>query len=71
MAVAFNERGGYEWEEFRQRLIAEIALGQDNEYYASWLRAFETLLLERHALTANELASRTYEFLAMRREEVF
>ncbi|HLX34089.1 MAG TPA: nitrile hydratase accessory protein [Candidatus Limnocylindrales bacterium] len=71
MAVALTERDGYEWEEFRQRLIAEIGRGPDDEYYASWLRAFEKLLLDHDSLTADELASRTSEFRAMERDEVF
>ena len=71
MAVALNQRGGYEWEEFRQQLIAEIGRYPDDEYYASWLRAFETLLLARRTVTPDELAGRTSEFLAMERDEVF
>jgi nitrile hydratase accessory protein len=70
MAVALNREGAYEWDDFRQRLVDEIG-HRDEEYYASWLRAFERLLLERGAVTPGELARRTAEFSAMQRDEIF
>src|SRR5262249_45367404 len=50
MAIALNGRELYEWEEFRQALIAEIApAGSSDEgfvYYEKWLAAFEPLLAD-------------------------
>jgi nitrile hydratase accessory protein len=71
MAVAMNEQGSYEWEAFRGHLVDEIAEEPEREYYASWLDAFQHLLLERRLLTAEELDRRTAEYLAMERDEVF
>ncbi len=71
MAVALNERGAYEWDAFRRRLIDQIADDPGRQYYGSWLGAFEGLLLERGVLTAAELERRTSEYLSRERDEVF
>lgn len=57
MAVALCEQGFYTWDEFRERLIAEIAAGERRaqqdpaqrapSYYESWLAAFERLLADK------------------------
>ena len=58
LAVALCERGLYQWNEFRDHLIAEIAAVEKAagphadpstlpSYYESWLAAFEKLLAER------------------------
>jgi len=58
LAVALCEQGLYQWDEFRDRLMAEIAAADqagDSDadhpprpnYYESWLAAFERLLLEK------------------------
>lgn len=53
LALALAEAGRFEWEEFRQRLIAEIAssdaavaAGEHGAatYYEAWLRALEALV---------------------------
>ncbi len=47
MAVSLCEQGLYEWDEFRDDLIAEIARAEGSQpptYYESWLAAFEKLL---------------------------
>ena len=45
MAVALHERGLFEWEEFRQTLIAQIAAAEARPgpfvYYEIWLQTFE------------------------------
>jgi len=57
LAVALCERGLYQWEEFRDRLIAEVAAVERTAgtgatasslptYYEHWLAAFEKLLSE-------------------------
>lgn len=50
MAVSLSEQGLYEWDEFRDHLIAEIARSEGSHppnYYECWLAAFEKLLLKR------------------------
>jgi len=71
MAVALNEAHEYDWEDFRSRLVAEIASAPQREYYASWLSAFEHLLLETNAIGADELERRQSEYLSMERDDVF
>jgi nitrile hydratase accessory protein len=59
LALDLAERGAFQWEDFRQRLIAEIARADAEaaqgqtapDYYECWLAALETLL------TADGLAS--------------
>jgi nitrile hydratase accessory protein len=71
LAVAMNEQGAYAWEEFRRRLAAEIGDAPERDYYASWMRALETLLLEQQLLDPSELERRKAEYLSMQRDEVF
>ena len=47
MAVALNRAGAYDWDAFRTHLVAEVARDPDERYDASWLHAFEALLVER------------------------
>ncbi len=54
MAVALCERKLFDWEEFRQRLIAEIAswerehsAGAGYNYYERWVAALEKLLADK------------------------
>jgi nitrile hydratase accessory protein len=75
MAVAMSEGRKFDWEDFRQQLIAEIASADDEQndstYYERWLAAFERLL-DRHGLVrADELASRAAEFESGQRDDVF
>ena len=71
MAVALTKSTGSDWEEFRQLLIAEIAGDSGGAYYASWLRAFERLLVQRKAMTVGEIERRKSEYMSMEREGVF
>jgi nitrile hydratase subunit alpha len=63
LAVALCEQGHYKWDEFRNRLVAEIASAEHNQagstYYERWLAAFETLLAEKSFLTKEEMEART------------
>ncbi len=60
LALTLAERGSFEWDDFRQQLIASIARadagaapeGSSSEYYACWLEALEA------AITAKSLAYR-------------
>ncbi len=71
MAVVLSEEGAYDWEEFRRRLAEEITRDGGRDYYASWLRAFERLLLERDVLTPGELERRKADYLSQVRDEIF
>ena len=75
MAVALHEQQLYDWEEFRRRLIGEIARadagGDPSGYYERWLAAFEALLIERGVVSDGELTERTYQFEFGERDDVF
>src|SRR5436305_11210035 len=68
MAVALHDDAAYPWDEFRDRLIAEIAraeaAGEGSSYYERWLAAFERLLTERGLVSLGELDARTAEIAA-------
>ena len=71
MVVALNQAGVYEWERFRTRLVDEIADREKDEYYASWLGAFERLLFDDGVLTPDEVGRRSAEYESLERTEVF
>jgi nitrile hydratase accessory protein len=69
LAMTLHEAGVFDWEEFRRRLIAEIAAWEAShaadapyEYYQLWLRALERTLAERGLCTQDELEDRASEF---------
>jgi nitrile hydratase accessory protein len=66
LTVALCEQGLYHWDEFRDRLIAEIAAVDQAEssdashssrpsYYESWLAAFEKLVIDKGICTPEQL----------------
>jgi nitrile hydratase accessory protein len=57
MAIGAVQSLGLPWDEFRSRLIAEIAAQPERPYYESWLSALERLLRERGVLAAEELGT--------------
>lgn len=77
MAVGLHQQGVFSWDEFRARLIAEIAAHPQGEpvaspaavYYSRWLAALEELLLEKGLLAAPELEARAREVAAAERDE--
>jgi nitrile hydratase accessory protein len=75
MAVALHEQGRYEWEEFRQALIGQVAAAEARGgpfvYYEVWLATFEELLSERGLITPRELEETTYQFEFGERDDVF
>jgi len=75
MAVALHERGLYEWEEFREALIAQIAAAEAGGgpfvYYEIWLATFEDLLAKKGLVTPEELDETTYQFEFGERDEVY
>jgi nitrile hydratase accessory protein len=66
LAVALCEQGLYSWDEFRDRLIAEIGAAEQTTtadptsaplsgYYEHWLAAFEKLLIAKGLCTSKQL----------------
>ena len=75
MTISMHERNLFEWNEFRDELIEEIAAadhaGGDSTYYERWLEAFEHLLVEKGLLTHEELSARLADFESGRRDDAF
>ncbi len=70
LAVLLSEKGAYAWDDFRTRLVDEIARGGE-AYYESWLDALESLLLAREVVTLEEVTKRAEEYAALERDPVF
>ena len=78
MVVHLHTSGMYPWDEFKRRLIDQIAAGpcasappDTPEYYYQWVEAFWRLLLEMKILSEEEMEARTKEFLSGVRQEVY
>ena len=75
LATAMHEGRVFEWDEFRDRLIEEIAHadqhGEESSYYERWLDAFERLVVEKGLISRDELAARLADFESGRRDDVF
>jgi nitrile hydratase accessory protein len=73
MAVALSDGHVYDWEDFRQRLIAEIATadasGSESTYYERWTAALESLLTARGLISSAELDARAAEYLSGERDD--
>ena len=70
MTMTLHERGAFEWNEFRDRLIAAIAAWErahagENpatyRYWDCWLTAFESLLTDKQLCPAPALEARVAE----------
>lgn len=70
LAVVLNEKGAYPWNDFRARLVEQIASGCP-DYYESWLSALETLLVDRGLITGDDIDRRAAEYRALERDPVF
>ena len=70
LAVLLNEKGAYEWNAFRERLVTEIASG-DDDYYARWLDALESLLIARGVVSPEQVERRAAEYRSLERDPVF
>lgn len=70
LAVVMSEKGAFEWDEFRARLVAEIS-GGGGSYYESWLDAFQSLLTTSGVLTSDEVSKRAEEYATLERDPVF
>lgn len=71
LALALHEQGLFDWEEFRRRLISSIAARPTGDYYEQWLRALESLLVDKGILTSEEIAARVQEFACSKREVIY
>jgi nitrile hydratase accessory protein len=74
MVVTLHQQGAFAWDDFRERLIAEVAAaeaGAGRPYYESWLAAFQRLAVEKGLLTADELTARRDEFATGARHDVY
>ncbi len=67
VAVALSEGRAFEWEQFRQKLIAEIGSWETEHaddpaarwsYYERWLASLERLLLDDRILSEDEIQRR-------------
>lgn len=71
MALALSKQGHYDWEQFRQNLIAaigewEAGHARDDpswDYYQRWLLALERLLEANGMLSNAEIEARTQQLL--------
>jgi nitrile hydratase accessory protein len=70
LAVALNEKRAYPWNDFRARLVGEIA-GGNHDYYENWLGALESLLIARGVVSEDEVRGRASEYKALKRDPVF
>ena len=71
LAVALCEQGHYQWDEFRDHLIATIGAADEAQvsdpdtpftgYYEHWLASFEKVLVEKGICTPDQLPSKTTE----------
>ena len=65
IAVAMNEDGLYQWGEFRDQLVAEIAAAEQaqgpSSYYERWLASLGKLAIAKGLISAEELETRTAE----------
>jgi len=75
MAVALSEQGAFDWEEFRQELIAQVAAAEGRggpfEYYEIWLATFERLLAVKGLVSGAEVEECAFQFEFGERDEVF
>lgn len=66
VALALSKNGHFDWEDFRQKLIAAIGEWEELHaledpswsYYERWLTALERLLVQEQIVTAEDLAAR-------------
>ncbi len=71
MALALAKKGHYEWEDFRQELIAAIDEWESEhnlddpswDYYQHWLIALERLAIESELIDQQELEQRTNQLI--------
>jgi nitrile hydratase accessory protein len=75
----YEEKHYTSWDDFRDRLIQEIAKWEKAEqkdnpdwnYYEQWLKALERLVVETGMLDKSDIDARANEILAGERDEFF
>ena len=69
LVVALHETRCYVWDEFKDRLIEQVAHAEAREdnssYYERWLAAFESLLADKGLVAPAEVEARAREIAAM------
>lgn len=69
LAVALNEGGHLDWNEWAQSLGAERNRDRDDDdYYQDWLNALEQLLVDNCVVSTHEIAARVEEWQKVLRE---
>lgn len=79
MAIALFEQKHYDsWDDFRLRLMKQIALWEntaenksDWNYYEHWMGALEQLVVDNGILDEREISARASEFLKGERDEFY
>jgi nitrile hydratase accessory protein len=78
MVIALYRQGAFEWDEFKERLIAQIAADPERDddpsaarYYEHWTAAFYDLALAKGILDGDAVTEREGEFRTGARREVF
>jgi nitrile hydratase accessory protein len=68
LTMALCDRGGLDWERFRQELIAAVAAWERDDgrpeawsYWRCWLAALERLAVQRELVAADEVDVRAHE----------
>jgi nitrile hydratase accessory protein len=72
LTLSLHGQGRFEWEEFRRRLIREIARSEQEaaaggppfRYYAAWRAALEDLLAAKGLCGSSELERREHDLAA-------
>ena len=68
LAMALHDAGAFEWEDFRQQLIAAVAewdgSAEEWSYYRCWVTALERVLLQRGVVADGDIAARAQEMAA-------
>lgn len=76
VAIALSKQGHYEWEEFRQTLMATIKEWEDThelddpewDYYQCWLATLEKLVVKSGVLKPGELEAQMSQFMNCKSE---
>lgn len=78
MVVGLHQKGLFQWDEFKDLLIAAVASPITDPdatpatiYYRQWLHALEALLVAKGLVSSTDLATRAEEFSSGTRDEVF
>jgi nitrile hydratase accessory protein len=58
MAVHLHDQGAFTWEEWAERLSAEIHGPESRPYYQHWLRALERIVADKGLAAPGDLAAR-------------